>query len=908
MDLLNSRFTFLKRFNKTLIVISLLSFCFFVFNIQAKENKKMNEKYEFNIQAQPLSTSLNKLSDIAKISFLFPYDLVKSKRGNSIQGNYTVEQALTMLLKGNNLEGDLSNKKAFLIKPLSKNNNDEQGNEQVNTQKTLLASIFTLMFSSTAIAEEAQETKEVEKKEKGKIEVIEVTSQKRQQNQQKVGIAVSAFSEDMLETLGVEQPIDIAQHTPNLNVKNVLNKSAPIFTIRGIGNAAFTSNSVAPVGVYSDELFLPTNSMMSFSVFDVERVEVLKGPQGTLFGRNTTAGAVSFITKRPSDVSEGNFSLTLGNYGTVEAEAAYGGAISDDLSTRIAGKWTYQDEGTFENTLTGNKLGATDTFAVRAGFLLELDDAEIYWNIHGGRDRSENEPWIAIGTGALDNPSSPATETPGLNGMQYRNPCLSKDDNSAMDFVNNTNCVDRLGYHDNNHDLRVGEFSKEPKIESDSFGALINATFDFDSFSLTSITGYESLDKMAEEDFDGGPHRIGDGNYSNEVSLFSQEFRFASNEPLFGKTNWMAGAIYYQDSQHITDIYGYRDRLNHDVLVDFEQDTTSIAVYAHTDTQLTDKLSMILGVRYTDDEITFDGGTSIINRDTIDSSTNVDGLPYTGDTTFFSETAINVDNGKTTSEEVTGKFGLNYDISDDVMIYGSYSQGYKAGVWNGFWALQDGDHSATEPEYIDAYEVGIKSKMLDSTLQVNASLYLYDYTDMQLFADVVETGAFTIFNAGEAEVSGGEVEINWFPTDNLELRGGVGYTDSKISAHFGSLDFDDVQAANTPELTYNMMARYFWEVNGNTNAYVQADYVHQDDVFFSLGNQKAISQNGYGLVGFRAGFDMDIDGQWWSVSAWVKNATDEEYFTEILPSGSAGTISGQVGSPMLYGITVKSDF
>lgn len=592
MELLNSRFTFFKRLNnrqvnKTLIVISLLSFCFSISNIKAKESKKMNEKYEFNIQAQPLSESLNKLSDIVKISFLFPYDLVENKRGNSIQGKYTVEQALTMLLKGNNLEGDLSNNKAFLIKPLSKNNNDELGNDQLNTQKTLLASIFTLMFSSTVVAEEAAtDTQKVE--EKGKIEVIEVTSQKRQQNQQKVGIAVTAFSEDMLETLGVEQPIDIAQHTPNLNVKNVLNKSAPIFTIRGIGNAAFTSNSVAPVGVYTDELFLPTNSMMSFSVFDVERVEVLKGPQGTLFGRNTTAGAVSFITKRPSDVSEGNFSLTLGNYGVVEAEAAYGGAISDNLSTRIAGKWTYQDEGTFENTLTGNKLGASDTFAVRAGFLLELDDAEIYWNIHGGRDRSENEPWIAIGTGALDNPSSPATETPGLNGMQYRNPCLSKDDNSAMDFVNNSNCVDRLGYHDNNHDLRVGEFSKEPKIESDSFGALINAKFDFDLFSLTSITGYESLDKMAEEDFDGGPHQIGDGNYSNEVSLFSQEFRFASNEPLFGKMNWMAGAIYYVDSQHITDIYGYRDRLNHDVLVDFEQDTTSIAIYAHTDTQLTD--------------------------------------------------------------------------------------------------------------------------------------------------------------------------------------------------------------------------------------------------------------------------------------------------------------------------------
>ena len=886
--------------SKALIVIGLLNFCFLILNVEAKENKKVSEKYEFNIQVQPLSTSLNKLSDIAKISFLFPYHLVEYKKGNSIQGNYTVEQALSVLLNGTNLEGELSNDRAFLIKPLSKNkyNNDKLGNEQVNTQKTLLATIFSLMFSSTAMAETTPETKELDKAERGKIEVIEVTSQKRHQNQQKVGIAVTAFSADMLETLGVEQPIDIAQHTPNLNVKNVLNKSAPIFTIRGIGNAAFTSNSVAPVGVYTDELFLPTNNMMSFSVFDIERVEVLKGPQGTLFGRNTTAGAVSFITKRPSDVSEGNFSLTLGNYGTVEAEAAYGGGLTDNLSTRVAGKWTYQDEGTFKNTLTGNTLGATDTFGVRAGFLLELDDAEIYWNIHGGRDRSENEPWIGIGRSALDNPTGPAPEIPGLNGQQYRSNCLDRASNNIMAFVNDPNCVSRVGYYDSNTDLRVGEFSKEPKIKADSFGALINATVDYGAFTLTSITGYESLDKTAEEDFDGSPFVIGDGIYRNDVSLFSQELRLASSTPLMGKTDWMVGAIYYQDNQHVTDIYGYRDRVNHDVTVDFEQETTSIAAYAHTETQLTDKLTLIAGVRVTDDEISFDGGTTVTNKDD----------DFTGELTFFSvDKPITVENEKLTSTELTGKLGVNYDISDDVMVYGSYSQGYKAGVWNGFWAVTEGDHSSTAPEYIDAYEVGVKSMMLDSTLRVNAAMYLYKYTDMQLFADLPD-GRYTIFNAGEADVSGGEVEINWFPTENLEFRGGIGYTKSEISADIGLLNYSNAQAANTPEFTYNLMTRYFWEVNGNTNAYVQADYVYQDDVYFSLDNLKAISQKSYGLIGFRAGFDMDINDHWWSVSAWVKNATDEEYFTEILTSGSAGVVSGQIGSPRMYGITIKSEF
>lgn len=905
MKVLSSRFLFLIRLikrqvNKALIVINLLSFCLLAFNAQAKDNKKINEIYEFNIPTQSLSQSLNELSDIAKISFLFPYDLVKDKSGSSVVGHYTVQKALSLLLNNSGLTGELSDKKAFLIKPLSPNANNEEylGNKNMKAQKTILATIFSMLFSTAASAEETPNTQQTAEKEKGKLEVIEVTSQKRSQNQQKVGIAVTAFSADMIESLGVQQPIDIAQHTPNLNVKNVLNKSAPIFTIRGIGNSAFTSNSVAPVGVYADELFLPTNTMMSFSIFDVERVEVLKGPQGTLFGRNTTAGAVSFITTRPSDISEGNFSLTLGNYGTVVAEGAYGGEIADNLSARVAGKWNYQDEGTFTNTLTGNDIGTSDTFGLRAGFLLELDNAEIYWNIHGGKDRSQNEPWIGIGRSALDNPTGPTSELPGVNGQQYRNNCLDRSSNNIMDFVNDTNCVNRVGYHDADHDLRVGEFSAEPKIEADSLGALVNATIDYDTFTLTSITAYESLDKTTEEDFDGSPFRIGDTSYRNDISVFSQEFRLASSTPLNDMTDWMVGAIYYQDSQHVTDLYGYQDRVNHDVLVDFEQETVSIAAYAHTETQLTEKIKIIAGIRVTNDEISFDGGTTVVNIDD----------DFTGDVSFFSvDTPILIDDEKLTSTEWTGKLGLNYDINDDVMVYGSYSRGYKAGVWNGFWAATEGDHSSTDPEYINAYEVGVKSTMLDSSLRVNAALYLYDYTGMQLFADLPD-GRFTIFNAGEAEVSGGEIEINWFPTDNLELRGGLGYTNSDISAEVGLLSYKDAQAANTPELTYNLMTRYFWEVNGNVNAYVQADYVYQDDVYFSLDNLQAISQEGYGLINLRAGFDFEVDEQWWSVSAWVKNVSDEEYFTEILTSGSAGVISGQIGSPRMYGITIKSEF
>ncbi|GFD81628.1 TonB-dependent receptor [Tenacibaculum sp. KUL118] len=757
--------------------------------------------------------------------------------------------------------------------------------------RTAIACGVAMATSNSAIAQQESE----EEPSRG-LEVIQVTSQKRVQSVQDVSVAVTAFDQKSMEKLGIQEPIDIAVHTPNLNVKNVLNKSAPIFTIRGIGNAAFTSNSVAPVGVYVDELFLPTNTMMSFSVFDTERVEVLKGPQGTLFGRNTTAGAVSFTTVRPDHDGRGYARIGVGNYESADAEIAKSFSLTGDVAARVSAKWLYQGEGTFTNRLddSNRDLGRVNAFAVRTGFLFDLDNGELYVNLHGGRDRSENEPWVGIGRSALDNPTGPAPELPGVNGQQYRNNCLSRSDNDIHAFINNSNCVNRVGYYDPYTDVREGEFSQEPVIESDSFGALAHATLDFDAFSFVSITAFETLDKTTEEDFDGSPFRIGDTSYSNDIDVFSQELRLTSARPLAGKTDWITGLMYYQDTQEVFDLYGYTDRVNHDVQVDFTQDTTSIAAYLHTETQLSDKWKLIAGARITRDEISFDGGTTVVNLDD----------DFTGDVTFFSvDTPILVDDEEISSTELTYKVGLDYVLSDDVLLYGNFSHGYKAGVWNGFWAATQGDHSSAEPEFIDAVEFGVKSTLMDNTLRLNAAVFNYDYDDMQLFADLPD-GRYTIFNAGSASVKGAEIEANWLPTDNLEIIAGAGYTDASVDAEVGLLSYSDATPANTPEFTYNVVARYFHDLSGGLYGYAQVDYTYQDDVFFSLDNLKAVSQEAYGLTGFRIGVESD---EGWEASFWVKNLTDEEYFTEILTSGSAGVLSGQVGSPRMFGFTFKTE-
>lgn len=739
------------------------------------------------------------------------------------------------------------------------------------------------------------------------LEEVVVTAQKRAQSVQDIGIAISAFTENDIKDLGMSQPIDMAAQTPGLTIKNVLNKAAPIFTVRGIGNTSFTSNSVAPVGVYVDELFMASSSMLTFSLFDTERVEVLKGPQGTLFGRNTTAGAISFVTKKPTQERDGFVSVTLGDYDVRNIEAAVGGGLTDTVSARLAFKSDYQGEGFFTNRINGGNsdVGTTDTFALRASLLWEFETTAIYWNIHGGRDRSENEPWVGIGRNLPDVLTTLAPELP--TGGKYRSSCGDPATTSINFFIHN--CVNVNNYKDPYTDVREGEFSQEPSLESDSIGSVLNINWDLDYATLTSVTAYENKDSLIEEDFDGGPFRTGDTSYANDLDVFSQELRLTANEPLFDTTDWIIGALYYQDAMSIEDLYGYLDRVNHDVLVKFDQDTTSWALFAHTETQWHENWKLIAAIRYTVDSITFDGGTFMVNRD----------HDYTGAATFFSETPLLQDDDIDTSE-VTGKLAVEYAPHEDLLTYFSISRGYKAGVWNGFWTYLPGDHAATDPEFINAYELGFKATLLESTMQLNGAVYFYDYSDMQLFADL-PAGNFAVFNAGEATVKGVEMDVWWRPNANLDIKAGASYNDTEITGGIGLTQFDSVTPPNTPELTYNALIRYHWELdslfnnhffntstssnsilNSGMTASLQMDLAYQDDIFFSLDNLKATSENAYTLVNLRAG--LTAPDEQWSATFWVKNLTDEQYFTEILSSGSAGALSGQVGAPRTVGATV----
>ncbi|WP_339671810.1 TonB-dependent receptor [Dasania marina] len=820
-------------------------------------------KVDFHISKQPLAAALQQYAKQADMQLLFPSRLVAGIQSRALFGEHSPQQALALLLECHGLEAVFGPLAAVAIK------------------STEAGSGCAAEHSLSDVASGGQPAAD-------SLEEIYVTAQKRFQSAQNVSMAITVFQAADVKSLGLQKAGDIAPQSSGVTIKNVLNKTFPVYTVRGVGSTAFTSNGSAPIGVYMDELFMPSISMLNFSLFDIERVEVLKGPQGTLFGRNTTGGAVRYISQRPQQEFNGSVSLLLADHDVRVLEAAVGGGLGDNLSARLAVKSEYQGEGYVTNKIHGRSqdVGRTNSTAMRLGLRWQEDDVDIYWNLHGGKENSQNEPWVGIGKRSPD-VSQAAAELPG--GKSFKQPCADLTSTKLSYFIDN--CVNVLGYQDPYSDPRVGEYSQEPTLQGESLGSVLEIEKEFAWLRLTAITAAEYSDSQVEEDFDGGPFRIGDSSYSNTANVLSQELRISSINPAFGSTNWLAGFIYYQDDMQVQDIYGYRDRVNHDVLVEFDQKTTSWALFTHAETQLNYHWSVLAGLRYSYDESRFDGGTSIINKD----------IDYSGEETFFSEQPL-LNKDQTRSREVTGKLVLQYSPQDHLLFYGSVNRGYKAGVWNGFWSIQKGEHNSTEPEHILAYELGVKSALANNTLQLNAALYYYDYTDMQLFFEFSD-GRYTSFNAGEGEMKGAELEWWWRASEYLDIKGGVAYNRSKINGEVGTSKFSDTVPPNSPEYSANSLIRYSQPISAQLNGFVQADVAYQDEVYFSLDNQQAVSEKAYLLGNVSMGVAALDDS--WDASIWVKNITDKQYYSEILSSNSAGTVSAQLGQPRTLGVSLS---
>lgn len=730
------------------------------------------------------------------------------------------------------------------------------------------------------------------------LEEVVVTAQKKEQNLQDVGLSVTAFSGEQISKLGFKDTLEIVQQTPGLNV-SAFHKSLPNINIRGVSQSDFADQLEAPVAVYSDGVYLSNQGLSSAQVFDLERIEVLRGPQGTLFGRNATGGLLHYISKRPSEEFDAYTEITAGEYGLFKIEGAVGGAISDGVAGRISLS-RHVDDGYLENR-TGPDLLDNDVWSVRGQLLVDLSDKfEMLLKAHWSEDDT--------------------------NGHGYSHQAAFFDADGLAQFVPDNvdiygSCpgCDPLGYRDTDGDPWTESHGNEgltsnppqpdygmpgglrPLFEREVKGITANLSYEFDSMTLTSITDYLEMDKLFRSDSDGSP-RFGAfyGSFT-ELEQFSQELRLSGETD---KMSWIAG-IYYLDFETDQNVYapnnfsGFAGDPNgvflYSVATSAIIESRSVAVFGHVDRTLTDTLSLIASIRYTDDS------REINDHINEDPDQGFGPIPPVSINASFPELT------EQDYENVSAKLELDWRPNDNTLLFASFTRGHKAGNFalplGAFFGGPAG--LATMPhdeEVLHSYEIGGKWTSSNGKARVNASAFYYDYQDYQASFFV---GLTQIIDNIDAESYGGEIELTLNPIEGLEILLGVSTIQSKSDEinRTATLPATKQTLPYSPDISINGLARYTWPLfNGNFS--LQADFNHTDNFCFTLICHPVEQESSYTVANLRASYTSQNED--WSVTAFVNNVTDAEYRQYGLNLVSVtGTVTNLFTPPRWSGATLR---
>lgn len=676
---------------------------------------------------------------------------------------------------------------------------------------------------------------------------IIVTAQRREQRGNDVGIAMDVVTGAELAAGGVRQVTDLTSLTTNVNIKNTLGNSVPNISIRGIGLNDYASNNNPAAGVYVDNVYLVSPAMLSFGLFDVERVEVLKGPQGDLYGRNTTAGAVNIISRRPSATPSADFEIGYGSYQSWHVNGAVGGPLTSTLNGRFAFIVEQQDSGWQTNYVTGERMGKIDRSAAR--LQLEWSPSDTFTarlSAHAGYDRSDEALYKAD-----DNPTTTEDD-----------PFLSQP--------------------------RTAGSANDPHMDNKSFGASLTIDWALsDVLSLTSISAHEYLRRIDVADQDGTGLRQLDSTFANRISEQTQEVRLSYAKD---DLNLIGGVYYSHDTVQARDFYLIPDLLPTfgDTLGNtYRQKTDAYAGFLHGEWTFLPQVTLVAGVRYTHERKAIDDVTTFFGANGVFAN------------------AFPPASARYSTSRVSGKVGLNYKVTDDTLIYASVSRGVKSG---GFQGQLTFDPTAIQPfrdETVDAYEIGVKSRVLPN-LQINAAAFNYEYRDAQFYGPLFDgppgVGVlFGIANVGNARVRGIEGDIRWRPVAGLDLHGGIGFIDTEITKSIVAGIAQGSRLPNAPKLTLNGSVKYAWTVSDGFSADMTFTGVYQSEVAFDIVRrpQQAVEE-GYFLANGEIGADL---GDRFRLSVFGKNIFNRLYRSQALFTSIGWT--SQYGAPRTFGVNLS---
>ncbi len=752
------------------------------------------------------------------------------------------------------------------------------------------ASIAALAWTHGAMAAEAATGDAAPAAEAGRdpssftsLEEVVVTARRHEENLQSTPISITAFSANALAAKQVDNISQISTFTPNL----VFNNSAAIsgsrvassVFIRGIGQLDFTLVTDPGVGLYVDGVYVARSVGGVLDLVDVDRIEVLRGPQGTLFGKNTIGGAISITSKAPSREFLGDIELKTGTGQRADAKLMVSGPLSDTLGARLS-LGTFHQDGYVTNVGGGKKLGDTNATVGRLSLEWRPTDAAKVIFAADATVRDETAQPARI---IAFNPAGGAPTFGPFNGVVA--PAIGVAPYDArylaggpfVTYAGNTSYLKSL---------------------ANVYGTSLTASYDFGGLTVKSISSYRQFTSKFGRDPDNSPLRITGTFDSMDQKQYSQELQ-ATGVNFDHKLEWTVGAFYFKETGSNLNIV---PTAVIDIYSGGSIDNKSVAVYGHASYALTSKLRVSGGVRYTNEDKAFlpdqhvyynqysalFGGAGFTNGQLI--------LPHQTYTDSF--------------DNVSGQAGLDYQLTPNILLYASFSQGFKSGGFNQRVFPPRSEPGSFAPEKADVYEIGAKLSNPSKTLQLNGALFYTHYDDIQVkIIDVVAPG---LGNAANGRIEGGEVELQAVPVKNLHLEASVGVLDTKYTRF--AADFDPSQGItthnrfpNSPKLSLSGAGEYTWALSGLGDVTARVDVTHRSKTYFDAANSPRIAQPELTLV--NAGLTFRSEDGKWQAALQVRNLTDKLYFTAGNDEYNGfGYVERQYARPREWSLSLKRSF
>jgi iron complex outermembrane receptor protein len=752
------------------------------------------------------------------------------------------------------------------------------------------------------------------------IEEVIVTAQKKAQNLQDVGISVTSFSGAQIEALNWDNSTDIGSQTPSLHVTSNAGDAANVslFSIRGVSQTDFAEGQEAPVALYRDEVYIASPGTSGVPIYDLERVEVLRGPQGTLYGRNATGGLVHFISKRPTDEFEGDITFKLEEYGTLGMQGAISGPLSDNTQGRLAVYYNKSD-GYLQNSFGPNGR-ADDTISLRGQLNFDINDSTSLLLL--GQHTDIDTTGTAFHTRATKvnaNGDSVYCKRGDANcGVFNPNQAADSLTGSVGDlFVNGVFDVANGSIDDGDGSVYKGAYDL-PNSGIDRTTSNITAIFKSEfgnGIEVTSVSDYNVADKEYIEDTDSIAGQIFEYETNADIEQYTQEIRFNHD----GETlDWIFGGYYLNNNNVYEGSFPFTGFGYEDARFRVDQTTETMSGFGQIDFDLSDTLLLTAGARWTQDKIDFNYQfitcevTSpsalgfcparlitdpVYANDPFSDNANFDGFLVDGIARDFSRK----------DTEYSGKVQLDWQASPDHLFYAGISRGTKGG---GFNSTLDGFAEATEdavgfdPEILMSYETGFKSRLADGAVRLNASAFYYDYDNYQAFFFAGTTGL--LVNT-QAEFYGAEAELTITPGGGWDILAGVSLLDTTVNGNAGGTAIVDQQAPLAPEITVNALVRKTWDLEGGSvlSAQVSGNYIGRN--YFSIVNSEATRAGDYAL--FDASVTLTSSDDKWEFSLYSTNLTDETplNFGFDLSAFVFATIQ-TYGAPRISGARIKANF